>query len=683
MSFLDTERRGIASAAVAVDYFERTHIFDNRAVFRLGSELQEHLQRHGGLTFEAIKYTTTVRNYTVENAVLDADTLLLMKDGLTIQETAYFVPGDSSNRPSIDNDALVRLPEGESVIVGYNNAHPGYQHWLTQCVPAIDWSLRQCGTRRVRLLLPALQPWQEDFIRFLGHGSVVRLTPEAGQQYLLPRVEWSEFLNGSTSFSVCLSMLDTARRILRAVPSRASVHRVIYVPCANPYYGPVVNEDEVRALLRLRGVHVVDQALPDTAERINLFRNADVIMGPHGQGLTDVIFCKPGAVLWEWMPRQYQNAVFNRLAQAAGVDYRGDLFENVADPPGGWVVDVARVAAGLAELADHLAVKGAGAEGEPGASDAGSRGSSAPDDRPSADAQPLADARAWASAKASANAKPIDELMLAFESLGANCEFGLVQRHAGVEPLGLLRFAAMAIPDAIRIERLVDALLRGFEGLGAVDTIAVYLPDEPGRREFLARESVYNLQYHTGMYSDEIAADALQRREVTRLTFLRRKLQEDLRTGEKIWVWQCASTTGADQVLPLLHALRALGPNTLVWVVECDDDHPPGTAERLERDFIKGYVEHFAAYESALDLSAFSWIGMCQSAYDLCRPEAATAAAEPAEVEPPRALSAMEFLARHPASVWVEPEPAAAAANGSIGRRRSLRDVVARIWVRR
>jgi hypothetical protein len=107
------------------------------------------------------------------------------------------VPGHKSHEPAIDDDGLIRLSPDEDIILGYNNAHPGYQHWLTQCLPAFDWSLRQQRTRPVRLLMPALQPWQQDFLRILGHDTVPRLMPEAGKQYLLPRIEYSEFLNGT------------------------------------------------------------------------------------------------------------------------------------------------------------------------------------------------------------------------------------------------------------------------------------------------------------------------------------------------------------------------------------------------------------------------------------------------------------------------------------------------------
>lgn len=646
MNFREIGRRPIETVAVATGYFERTRILQGQAVVRLGSEMKSHLQKAGGLTYEPIRFSTTVRNYTIENVVLDADTLLLIKDGVTIHETDYFVPGHKSHEPAVDDDALIRLLPDEDIILGYNNAHLGYQHWLVQCVPALDWSLRQQRHRPVRLLMPGLRPWQEDFLRILGHDTVPRLAPAAGKQYLLPRIEFSEFLNGTTSFRICLSLLDTAQRILNALPAFPSDHKIIYVPCVNPYYGSVANEAEVRAFVESRGILVLDQRNLDTATRINLFRHADLIMGPHGQGLTDVLFCKPGTVLWEWTPRHLLNASINRLAQVAGAHYHGDMFDSIADPErrGSWAVDVTRIAQGLDEFLNRRTHAAAGLD--------------------AASTQP-----------ATAAGKPVDELMIAFESLGINCEFGLMQRHAGVEPLGLLRFAAMMVPMEVHVEKLVDALERRFEGLGAPGTITVYATPDNG--EFMARETLYNLQYHTGMNPKEITGEELQVRETKRLSFLRRKFVEDLEAGEKIWVWQAESLTRTDQILPLLNTLRAIGPNKLLWVVTADDAHPPGTAERLEGDFFKGYVERPGSLTRDLERSAFSWIEACQSAYDLCfPPEIIPAPIVPADIaiecppvndvspapsrditadSAPRTLSAMEFLAQNQATVQANP----------------------------
>lgn len=602
--------RPIAQAAASISYFEKARVHRSRAEIELAEAL---LQQHS-LSYQAIGVTTTVRNYTIANAVLDSTTGLLFQDRVEIPETAYFVPGATTSLQA-RCPGLVRLDDSEDIIIGYNNVHSDYQHWLTQCMPAIDWSLRQRRTRRVRLVLPALAGWQEDSLAILGYSRVPRLTLRPNTLYHLPHAEYSQFLNGTTSFGICLTACDTARRMLDRLPPAASPYPVLFVPCANPYYGGLRNENEVIELLRRYGVYVVDQNL-SAAERINLFRHADVVIGPHGRGLADVLFCKPRALLWEWMPRHHLNVSYNRLAQAAEVDYWGDLFEGdpAPDAPKQWVVDLDTVARQLARISQRLVRRPARTDGMP-----------APASNPPADG------------------KPIDELMLAFENLGDNCEFGLVQRRAGVEPLGLLRFAG------ISLEKLVAALHAKFDGLGSIDTVTVY-PHGP-ERELVVHETSLDTSYHTFRSEGDIDANELRQSEANRLGFLRRKLLQDLAAGEKIWVWRELGMTDPARLQPLLDVLRSLGPNILLWVTEADDGHPPGTVESLDPDFIRGYVERLARYENANDIRPASWFEVCENAYKLCHPDQVwTEPTESTVAVPPCVLSAMDFLARNPAT---------------------------------
>jgi hypothetical protein len=210
--------------------------------------------------------------------------------------------------------------------------------------------------------------------------------------------------------------------------------------------------------------------------------------------------------------------------------------------------------------------------------------------------------------------------MLAFESLGDNCEFGLIQRHGGAEPLGLLRFAGIHVPIEIRLGKLVSALERRFDGIGRPGTISVNLEGEAGQREFLVRETLYDLMYHSAVLEGAIQPQDLLKRESKRLNFLRRKLVEDLESGSKIWVWKSQSTLTADQVEPLLQVLRSMGPNILLWVVEGDALHKGGSIEQIDRDFIKGRIERFAPYGNALDVLPASWFEMCEATLRFCRP---------------------------------------------------------------
>ncbi len=248
--------------------------------------------------------------------------------------------------------------------------------------------------------------------------------------------------------------------------------------------------------------------------------------------------------------------------------------------------------------------------------------------------------------------------MLRFESLGDNCEFGLVQRLCGAEPLGLLRFAGFYLPVEIRLQKLVAALERKFDGLAAADTVTAYLAGEPGRREFIVRESAYGLMYHTFIAEGDADPKALHDAEVKRLGFLRRKLLEDLAGGDKICVWRSPVTADLSEVKPLLDVLRRLGPNTLLWVVEADDEHAAGTIEITEPGLIKGFVRRFAPYTNAAEIHLPSWLEVCWRTYELCGRENIIAECAQPSVMPFRPPSAGNLVTHDPAiTIGIGPLP--------------------------
>ena len=204
-------------------------------------------------------------------------------------------------------------------------------------------------------------------------------------------------------------------------------------------------------------------------------------------------------------------------------------------------------------------------------------------------------------------ALPLSELMLRFESLGENCEFGLVQRRCGAEPLGLFRFASAPLP------KLIAALDARFEGLSEPANLEVQL--SPNGREYLVTDKRFQLLYHAWVMAGEMTAEEVHRREVRRLPLLIRKLSEDLSQAEKIFVFHGMEPLSSEQAGELLARLRAYGANTLLWVELADAEHRPGTIELCGDGLLKGYIDRFAPGENAHDLSLDCWVELCRDAY--------------------------------------------------------------------
>lgn len=202
---------------------------------------------------------------------------------------------------------------------------------------------------------------------------------------------------------------------------------------------------------------------------------------------------------------------------------------------------------------------------------------------------------------------PLEQMILGFESLGDNCEFGVVQRRMGVEPLGLLRFSYVELP------LLVRGLRCGFDGLGNADTVEVTVDGKD--REFMVKESVYGMTCHTFQYEAQLSIDMVRQQQAARLNFLKRKLMEDIGAGEKIFVLKRFPPLRPEEVLPVYAVLNELGRNWLLWMVPADAAHPPGTVEIVLSGLLRGYVDRFAPLDNAHELSLEAWTAVCEAAW--------------------------------------------------------------------
>ena len=57
-------------------------------------------------------------------------------------------------------------------------------------------------------------------------------------------------------------------------------------------------------------------------EKIFLFKNADIIIGTHGAGFTNLVFCKPKTKIIEIRPSMYPNAIYERISHINDLNYK-------------------------------------------------------------------------------------------------------------------------------------------------------------------------------------------------------------------------------------------------------------------------------------------------------------------------------------------------------------------------
>lgn len=286
----------LKDAADQVTLLEQSAFLAGGGMSELGAALAAHST--AGL-FRTIRVSGAIHNYDLTEVVLDADTLILFKGGQPVADTYYFVADDGKAGGAREVGRLANAAAAPIHIIGCNLRQHHYAHWMMQCLPAIDWSIRHYGRDNVCLVLRELEPWQEDTLALLGLASLPRLVPQAGRQYRLPHAVYSEFINGAAAYHVSLRLAATARRLGEAIAPEPSSYPMIYVPSSAPFCGWISNEAEIIDCLVNHGFHIFAPDSLTILDRVNLFRHADLVIGPHADDLADCMFCKPGAMLWE------------------------------------------------------------------------------------------------------------------------------------------------------------------------------------------------------------------------------------------------------------------------------------------------------------------------------------------------------------------------------------------------
>lgn len=201
----------------------------------------------------------------------------------------------------------------------------GYYHWFMDALPRL--ALLPEFPKDTRVIVPfQLASYQLETLRWLGLENRFRPTAE---KHLIAE---HYYFCSATSMTGCYNPF--AVRFLRdSFLPRADASynspRRFYLRRVGKFR-PIGNEPELLDFFRKRGWSIVDTEQLTQAQQIRLFAGADMICAPHGAGLTNLLWCRPGCQVLELCASTFLNGVFEGLAQAVGVNHRYLIFKGDA-----------------------------------------------------------------------------------------------------------------------------------------------------------------------------------------------------------------------------------------------------------------------------------------------------------------------------------------------------------------
>lgn len=116
--------------------------------------------------------------------------------------------------------------------------------------------------------------------------------------------------------------IDTLKeKFLNLFDSAPSFSKRIYVSRSQAAYRKIINESQVVEMLSQYGFTTITLENLSFAEQISVLRSAEVVVAPHGAGLTNLVWCNERTKVLEIFSRDYVNVCFWSLCMEANLDY--------------------------------------------------------------------------------------------------------------------------------------------------------------------------------------------------------------------------------------------------------------------------------------------------------------------------------------------------------------------------
>jgi hypothetical protein len=258
----------------------------------------------------------------------------LSADGRLISDVSYETSLPANNRstkgispwPTVDSVRFpVRIHRVESPVITLTSRHQyNYFHWLFDVLPRVHLA-KMAGVGAAIYYVEYSHLFQKESLDLLGIREDVVIdacknpTIQASTLFI---PSYPEAFTGipplACNFLRSSLLVECQRRFPRLAGSQGTK---IYISRRDATMRRLTNEKDLIDLLERYGFAVLESGGMSMAEQIMMFAEADVIIGNHGAGLANIVFCQKGTTVIEISSPRYIFGVFHDLATRCDLEY--------------------------------------------------------------------------------------------------------------------------------------------------------------------------------------------------------------------------------------------------------------------------------------------------------------------------------------------------------------------------
>ena len=213
---------------------------------------------------------------------------------------------------------VFNLTQGAS---GYSN----YAHWLLDIVPKIKILSLVYSLKNIDYFyFSKLNRFQKETFRILKLNSIKIIDSKSNKHCLMENLIFCthpNYVKGTFSYAqnnIPKWIINYLRKIFLPIGRKNIMKfKKIYIDRSDSTYNhcKIINDDEIQKYLKKQGFKVIRLSKYSLKKQISIFRYCDYIIGPHGAGMANLIFCKKKTKVLEIKNIGHPNKVYQKISE--------------------------------------------------------------------------------------------------------------------------------------------------------------------------------------------------------------------------------------------------------------------------------------------------------------------------------------------------------------------------------
>ena len=286
------------------------------AVSRRAPKCAVTTQKHRGFTIERHHVHNELFLARMPGArVVGPNGVVITSNGAAVEESTW-------GRGWLEKDRVFRscrLPKASKMSGHFYTiaclSSEGYSHWILDALTRL-FAIDRTPLDEINLIVSKpLNRWQKESLAMLGLGEVNIVALE--NRSIEAEVLYMPSFAGSSGNPHPHGCQWLRERLVKT----SSVRRRLYISRRLAQRRRIINEDELEPILADHGFEIIEAETMSFAEQLKLFSEAEVIVGPHGAGLTNLLFAPRGCKVLEVFDPNHVKVLYYALADVLEQPY--------------------------------------------------------------------------------------------------------------------------------------------------------------------------------------------------------------------------------------------------------------------------------------------------------------------------------------------------------------------------